>query len=112
MMHFLNMMYLYNNNLTGSIPSSLINLDHKFLTGGIPEELGLLDQLQIFVVKGNSLQGSVLASLLNLSALVVVDFSHDRLEGALVAKNSSVDQEFLPNLRVLSFASNCWMEPL
>ena len=59
---------LYNNDLTGPIPSSIVNatslvyLDFSYntLTGGLPTGIPAIEPLQTFIVKYNKLSGAVL----------------------------------------------------
>jgi hypothetical protein len=58
---------LYDNSLSGSIPSELgnladlntLNLSNNSLSGVIPSELGDLTNLEIFRIRGNSLTGNI-----------------------------------------------------
>ena len=72
------MLYLDDNALTGSIPSSLgslsqlkdLQLDDNRLTGPIPAELGDLTSLEDFLLlSGNQLEGPIPPKLANLSQL-------------------------------------------
>lgn len=104
------------NNLTGLIPKELfsistlsasVNLEHNFLTGPLPSEVGnltnlaLLDlsknrisgeipssigecqSLQYLNTSGNLLQGKIPPSLDQLKGLLVLDLSHNNLSGSI-----------------------------
>ena len=70
-------LYLFDNDLTGGIPSELgnltnlihLNLGSNDLTGGIPSELGNLTNLRELSLSGNQLSGSIPTELGNLTNL-------------------------------------------
>jgi hypothetical protein len=73
---------LYDNSLTGMIPSQLglltkltyLNLGDNSLTGTIPSQVGLLSNLTLLLLSENSLKGTIpsqLAMMPNLSSLVL-----------------------------------------
>ena len=84
-------LYLYNNQLTGSIPDSLgnlanltrLDLDHNQLTGSIPDSLGNLANLTRLDLDNNQLTGSIPDSLGNLANLTYLDLDHNQLTGSI-----------------------------
>ncbi|MGE5340786.1 MAG: Ig-like domain-containing protein [Candidatus Omnitrophota bacterium] len=82
---------IYNNNLTGNLPSELedlnrliwLYLDSNRLSGPIPGSLGKLSQLQLLLLGQNQLSGSIPSSLGNLSSLKLIELSSNRLTGSI-----------------------------
>ena len=82
---------LTDNNLVGTLPTSLGNLgnlqhlwlDYNQLTGGIPTELGNLGNLQGLVLSDNQLTGSIPSSLGNLSNLEFLHICTNQLTGGI-----------------------------
>lgn len=68
---------LYSNNLTGTIPSEIGNLNNlttlilnnNHLTGTIPSEIGNLSNLKVLLLNNNQLKGSIPAEIVNLKEL-------------------------------------------
>ena len=83
---------LANNNLAGSIPTSfgftgsgikeLLILNNK-LSGCIPDELGLLSDIEVLDLSFNSLKGHLPSSLSCLSSVEVLNIAHNELSGEL-----------------------------
>ena len=82
---------LYNNKLTGSLPSELQQLStltslylHKNqLTGPIPAELGKLADLQTLGLHDNQLSGSIPTELGLLGALTSISLNDNQLSGQI-----------------------------
>lgn len=95
---------LSQNNLSGSIPSSLGNIDklrsldleYNELTGSIPASLGNLADLQYLSLIINHLSGPVPSELGNLSKLVWLRLGDNELSGSLPSSLGS-----LSNLRYM-----------
>ncbi|XP_022772727.1 probable LRR receptor-like serine/threonine-protein kinase At2g16250 [Durio zibethinus] len=105
-----------DNNLSGSIPvqfgdlSRLVELDlsKNSLFRSLPEEFKMLKSLQKMVIGNNKLEGHLPVDLFsNLVELQVVDFSRNKLDGALNGTFWS-----MPNLRFLDVSSNNFTGPL
>ncbi len=77
------------NNLTGTIPTSIgqlenlksLELSFNPISGTIPSEIGKLSNLEILAINGTELQGSIPASLGNLSHLKQLHLSSNKLSG-------------------------------
>ena len=102
-------MYLGDNELTGSIPSSLGNLTNlqslglseNQLTGSIPPSLGSLTNLQSLQLFENQLTGSIPASLGSLTNLQSLGLSGNQLTGSIPSSLGS-----LTNLQHLNLEDN------
>ena len=100
---------LHENQLTGSIPSSLGNLGslkllwlwRNQLTGSIPSSLGELTQLEVLWLGSNRLTGSIPSTLGNLSNLTELSLNANQLSGSIPSSLGS-----LSNLRRLSLRDN------
>ena len=87
----LQLLYLSENELTGTIPSALGNLHNLMrlhlqvnqLTGSIPPELGSLAQMYDFNVSDNSLEGTIPTELSNLSQLQILNVYGNMLTGPI-----------------------------
>ena len=74
-MSSLNVLYLDNNQLTGSIPPEIGNLTNLIwlslynnrLTGQIPSEIGNLTNLTSLILSGNQLTGEIPESICDLN---------------------------------------------
>ena len=81
------------NNLTGTIPSSIGDLDglrklelsFNNLHGELPVELGKLNKLEVLAFNGNDLTGSIPSSLGDLSNLKQLHVSSNQLTGEIPA---------------------------
>ena len=100
---------LGNNELTGSIPSSLgsltnlqeLRLDENQLTGSIPSSLGSLTNLQELDLTANQLTGSIPSSLGSLTNLQRLWLWYNELTGSIPSSLGS-----LTNLQELYLTAN------
>ena len=82
---------LYNNHLTGGIPTSLGNLtkmqqlelNYNPLTGSIPTSFGNLTNMQYLLLDHDQLSGSIPASLGNLTVLKMIVLDDNQFSGSL-----------------------------
>ena len=82
---------LYENGLSGTIPSELSNLANleslalsgNELSGEIPSEWGDLANLQLLFLGGNQLSGEIPSQLGNLANMVSLDLSYNQLGGEI-----------------------------
>ncbi|KAI3883781.1 hypothetical protein MKW92_042736 [Papaver armeniacum] len=101
-------MDLSNNNLSGSIPTSIgrcsniqsLNLANNNLTGTIPNELQLGPGLALLQLNGNNLKGT-LNFITKLHNLVALNLADNNFEGTIPASLSSFQ-----DLKILSLRSN------
>ncbi|CAI9262337.1 unnamed protein product [Lactuca saligna] len=85
----LRIMFMGSNRISGSIPSSivqlkslaLLNLGYNFISGQIPPELGQLEDLQKLVLGNNRFTSYIPSSLGNLRKLTKIDLSSNELGG-------------------------------
>ncbi len=99
----------FNNNLSGSIPAALGDLDSlkylyiydNALTGSIPAELGDLTKLKYLNLNGNALTGSIPAELGDLTNLEELYLHENKLTGAIPAMLGD-----LTNLEILDLHDN------
>ena len=85
---------LRNNQLSGSIPSELGNLDNLVglwlngnqLSGSIPSELGNLANLQELVLDSNQLSGPIPSELGNLANLQELELRDNQFSGCVPVK--------------------------
>ncbi|KAL5543480.1 hypothetical protein UlMin_007264 [Ulmus minor] len=107
---------LSNNNLTGSLPSSIANCtDLKVLdlkknnfSGKIPESLGQLEFLEILHLGDNKLSGEIPHTFRNLSRIETMDLGNNRLTG----KIPQWIGEGFESLRILNLRSNSFFGEL
>ncbi len=101
--------HLSINNLSGSLPDSLGNLDrlrdmaltHNSLTGNIPSTLGNLSSLRLLYLYSNQLSGSIPSSFGGLVNLTDLHLEGNKLSGSIPSALTS-----LPNLQALRLARN------
>ena len=82
---------LYNQGLTGSIPSEIGNLTnltelkirYNQLTGSIPSEIGNLTNLKKLYLSYNDLTGSIPPEIGNLTNLTSLDLESNQLTGII-----------------------------
>ena len=106
---------LSENQLTGSIPAELGNLDQlgrlylysNQLAGSIPAELGNLGRLNTLYLFDNQLTGSIPAELSNLDYLEALGLSHNQLTGSI-----PVELGKLPILDFLNLSHNQLSGPI
>ena len=97
------------NNLTGSIPSEIGNLDNleflhmgdNQLSGSIPSEIGNLDNLTYLHMYRNQLSGPIPSEIGNLSNLKVISLSNNNLDKFIPSEVGKITnlETFLCNLR-------------
>jgi len=101
-------LYLYNNQLTGEIPTELGNLSNleslllssNQLTGKIPRELGNLSNLESLSLRNNQLTGEIPSELGNLTKLESLDLDDNQLCGEIPVE--------LKNLSSLPLSDDLW----
>ena len=84
-------LFLKNNNMYGSISSSIglltdlveIDFDSNYLTGTIPSKIGNLENLRIFEVDDNRLSGPVPSSLASIKNLKEVYLQKNNFNGTM-----------------------------
>jgi Leucine-rich repeat (LRR) protein len=85
-------LYIANNRLRGSIPAELgnaqtlsrIDLQGNYLTGDIGLVIDLLPRsLELFVVGGNQLQGTIPTSVGSFSSLKAIDVGRNNMNGTI-----------------------------
>ncbi|CAL4979395.1 unnamed protein product [Urochloa decumbens] len=88
----LQLIYLDNNKLEGTIPNSVGNLSRSLqqlfltennFTGTIPPEIGNLANLTVLQLEGNSFTGGIPDTLGNLRNLFVLSLAHNKLVGKI-----------------------------
>ena len=68
-------------NADGAIKE--IHLNGRNVTGSLPDEIGLLDSLEVIAMDDNQLSGKIPESLGSLSKLTVVDLDNNSLTGPI-----------------------------
>ena len=97
---------LWNNNLSGELPSELgqlsalrvLNLDGNSLTGPIPAALGDLERLENLSLGANQLSGDIPAELGQLAQLRYLYLVGNSLSGSIPAKLGDLSNLTLLNL--------------
>ncbi len=100
---------MFFNNLDGTLPSSLGNLDQLMilelsfnkLHGELPETLGKLKNIQVLAFNGNDLTGTIPASYSELSQLTQLHLSSNKLSGEIPSELGN-----LPKLEVFNVFDN------
>jgi len=89
---------LYNDSLSGNIPSELgmltqmtsFKAEYNQISGNIPTHLGILSQLQTIDVSYNQLSGEIPTELGRLNRLVNLILSHNNLSGVVPVELESL----------------------
>ena len=97
---------MYSNNMTGSIPEALgdleqltyLNLGGNQLEGSIPEAMGDLKQLQYLQLGGDRIEGSIPQALAGLDQLTVLGLWSNRLTGVV------------PSLPFKNYTNGCYLQ--
>ena len=103
--------FLHNNNLTGTLPTSFspnlraLLLASNNLSGPIPEELGGLKKLTDLRLNRNQLSGPIPSSLTGATALQVLRLDYNRLVGPIPAGLAK-------RLMVFDASHNAGLEPV
>jgi Leucine-rich repeat (LRR) protein len=100
---------LYQNNLSGQIPSEIGDLSDlvelrlwgNAITGPIPARLGDLTNLEVLVISSNAIAGSIPGSLANLTRATYIAVGNNQLTGTIPVWLAS-----LPDLEVLLLDGN------
>ena len=106
---------MYNNRLSGSIPTELAGLTsivdlvlgHNQLSGTIPTQLGTLPNVVNLWLEGNQLTGPLPAELTQLTTLEALGVQDNRLSGTLPPRLLRI-----PALRTLYVSSNLFTGPI
>ncbi|KAM7466726.1 hypothetical protein LguiB_014288 [Lonicera macranthoides] len=101
---------IYENKISGEIPSSIGNLtsleylsiSENILEGSIPNILGVLKNLTALGIGGNELSGIVPSSIYNLSSLTILSLAVNQLRGS-IPHNLGLS---LPHLQLLELWGN------
>ncbi|CAN0069798.1 unnamed protein product [Pylaiella littoralis] len=110
-------LHLYDNNLSGKLPAALGNLHHlrslklqkNRLAGKIPTELGGLRRLEVMSVSENYLVGELPAALGNLQRLRTLNLINNGLAGFPKEVAASLLQ--LENMPTVAVRENPWENP-
>ena len=105
---YLEELYLDDNNLYGSIPSSFFNsslqhldLSYNNLVGKLPSVVGNLSNWRTLSLSNNHLEGSIPTRLVELESLSYLDISDNNLTGSVPSfVNASVNYIHLSNNRL------------
>lgn len=84
-------LYLENNNLIGSLPTSIGNLKELIqmylsdntISGEMPSTIGNLINLKYLVLSNNQLSGQIPESIGNLTSLEYLDINNNQLSGSI-----------------------------
>ena len=87
-------LYLWQNSLSGEIPSEignltrlvLLDLAFNSLSGAIPSEIGNLTSLGRLSLQGNQLSGTIPAEIWNLTSLALLRLDYNNLSGEIPAE--------------------------
>ncbi|CAN6561048.1 unnamed protein product [Malus baccata var. baccata] len=88
---FLPLIDLSSNNITGSIPSEIgqlqllqsLLLDDNNFSGNIPDQISNLKKLEVLNLSKNHLSGKIPSSLASLNFLAIFNVSYNNLEGPI-----------------------------
>jgi len=100
---------LNNNNLIGSIPSSVVNLSNLSLlvlynnkiSGSIPTSFGNLSNINLIDLSSNQLSGTIPSSLGNLTNLATLNLAYNQLSGNIPTSLGNLN-----NLLTLGISKN------
>ncbi|GLT51204.1 hypothetical protein SLA2020_246300 [Shorea laevis] len=114
-MTHLSLLNLGTNNLTGSIPFTILHLpnlqtlclDSNLLEGSIPKEIGHLKSLQYLNLSRNKLCGHFPTQLENCSLLEELYLSHNSMGGDLPSEIGK-----MKNLSILDLSANNFAGPI
>mmetsp|Transcript_11641 Transcript_11641/g.17899 ORF Transcript_11641/g.17899 Transcript_11641/m.17899 type:complete len:793 (-) Transcript_11641:70-2448(-) len=103
------MFAITNNELTGQLPTSVVNLPNLIelqlhgnnLTGSIPEAYGTMKSLEILELQKNDLEGTIPENLYELSLLRELSLEGNKLDGTISNKIENLDY-----LRIFSAGNN------
>ncbi|UCH11039.1 MAG: leucine-rich repeat domain-containing protein [Fidelibacterota bacterium] len=106
---------LYDNNLTGTIPTEIgdlteltnLNLNNNNLSGNLPAEIGSLAKLTGLALSNNDLSGNIPTGIGNLTELTSLGLSNNNLSGNLPAEIGS-----LTKLGTISLLNNSLSGPI
>ncbi|BAT94385.1 hypothetical protein VIGAN_08098400 [Vigna angularis var. angularis] len=90
-LHFMNLIDLSSNNISGALPPQMfrllglcsLNLSHNKLTGKFPNEIGNMNQLESLDFSANQLWGEIPQTLSNLSFLSYLNLSFNNFTGKI-----------------------------
>ncbi|XP_074345835.1 LRR receptor-like serine/threonine-protein kinase EFR [Apium graveolens] len=97
-------MYLYDNQIYGSIPREIgklvnmiiLDLHKNLLTGSIPESVGTLSKLSLLNLSENNISGAIPTSICNVTQLFYLNLMNNTLQGSIPAQlfNSATLEQF------------------
>jgi hypothetical protein len=111
--NILTTLYLDDNYISGSISSTFLSslsgllellLYNNHLTGTVPSAFSTLLSLSILVISMNNLEGPIPPTLLLMPSLTILDVSNNHLTGLL-----SLSEPSSSNLQVFAAGSNCFV---
>ncbi|KAK7267363.1 hypothetical protein RIF29_20033 [Crotalaria pallida] len=90
-LHFMSLVDLSSNELSGTIPPQMfslvglhsLNLSHNKLTGGMPKEIGKMKNLESLDFSANKLSGEIPQSMSSLSFLSYLNLSFNNFIGQI-----------------------------
>lgn len=95
-----NIVDLFNNNLSGELPSAIstlselttLSLNDNNLVGSLPQEIGELSQLSSLSLSNNNFNGTLPESIVNLKNLDILFLDNNQFSGVLPADIVNLDQ--------------------
>lgn len=119
-LHFMSLVDLSSNDLSGTIPPQVfsltglnsLNLSHNKLMGGIPKEIGNMKNLESLDFSSNKLSGEIPQSMSNLSFLSYLNLSFNNFTGKIPSGTqlqgfSALSYIGNPDLCGLPLTKNC-----